>query len=61
MDNNLYIFLHITLATSPTVDLIPYFSESNYVYPYYKLYKLCSDSTNSYTVLRTIIQTFGKI
>ena len=61
MDNNVYIFLHITLVTSlSTVDLTPNFSESNYIYPYYKWYKLCSDNTNSYGVLRIIIQTFDK-
>ena len=31
-----------------------------YIYPYYKWYKLCSDSTNSYAVLRIIIQIFDK-
>ena len=36
------IFLHITLITSlSTVDLTPNFSESNYIYPYHKWYKLC--------------------
>ena len=56
MDNNVYIPLHITLVTSlSTVDLTPNFSESNYIYPYYKWYKLCSDCTNSYVVLRIII------
>ena len=53
MDNrytyNGYLFLHITLVTSlSTVDLTPNFSESNYIYPYYKWYKLYSDSNNSY-------------
>ena len=62
MDNNLYIVLHSTLATSlSTVDLTPNFSEFDYIYPYYKWYKLCSDSTNSYAVLRIIIQTLDKI
>ena len=52
---------HITLVTSlSTVDLAPNFSESNYIYPYYKQYKLCSDSTNSYGVLKIIIQTFDE-
>ena len=52
---------HITLVTSlSTVDLAPNFSESNYIYPYYKRYKLCSDSTNSYGVLKIIIQTFDE-
>ena len=61
MDNNTYVFLHITLVISlSTVDLSPNFSESNYIYPYYKWYKLCSDSTNSYAVLRISIQTFDK-
>ena len=37
MDNNVYIFLHITLVTSlSTADLTPNFSESNNIYPYYK-------------------------
>ena len=45
-DTNVYIFLHITLVTSlPTADLTPIFSESNYIYPYYKWYDICSDST----------------
>ena len=58
MDNNLYIFLHITLVTSlSTVDLTRNFSESNYIYPFYWWYTLCSDSTNSYVVLRIIIKT----
>ena len=61
MDNNAYIFLHITLVTSlSSVDLTPNFSESNYIYPYYKWHKLCSHSTSSYAVLRIIIQTFDK-
>ena len=61
MDNNVYIFLHITLVTSlSTVDLMPNFSESNYICPYYKWYNICSDSTNSYTALRIIMQTFDK-
>ena len=48
MDNNVYIFLHITLVTSlSTADIAPNFSESNYLCPYYKWYKLCSDSTSS--------------
>ena len=43
----MYIFLHITLVTSlSTADLTPDFSESNYIYPYYKWYKF-SDATNS--------------
>ena len=47
MDNNVYIFLHITLVTPlSTADLTPDFSESNYIYPYYKWYKF-SDATNS--------------
>ena len=61
MFNNLYIFLHITFATSlSNVNLTPNFSECNYVYPYCKCYKLYNDSTNSYAVLRTIIQTLDK-
>ena len=61
MDNNVYIFLHITLVTSlSTADLTPNFSESNYIYPYYKWYNLCSNSTNSLAVLRIIIQTLDK-
>ena len=45
MDNNVYIFLHISLVTSlTTVDLTSNFSESNYNYPHYKWYKLCSDT-----------------
>ena len=60
MYNNVHIFLHITLVTSlSTVDLTPNFSESNYIYPCYKWYKLCNDSTNSYAFLR-IIQAFDK-
>ena len=51
MDNNLYIFLHLS-----TVDLAPNFSESNYIYHYYKWYKLSSDNS----VLRIIVQTFDK-
>ena len=62
MVNNLYIFLHITLVTSlSNVNLTPNFLECNYVYLYYKCYKLYNDSTNSYAVLRTIIQTLDKI
>ena len=61
MDNNVCIFLHVTLVTSlSTADLTPNFSESNYIYPYYKWYKLCSNSSNSYTVLRIIMQTLDK-
>ena len=45
MDNNVYIFLHITLVVSlSTVNLNPNFSESIYIY---KCCKLCNDSTNS--------------
>ena len=45
MDNNVYIFLHISLVTAlSTVDLTSNFSESNYNYPYYKWYKLCRDT-----------------
>ena len=45
MDNNVYIFLHISLVTAlSTVDLTSNFSESNYNYSYYKWYKLCSDT-----------------
>ena len=48
MGNNVYTFLHITLVTSLSiVDLTPNFSESNYIYPNYKWYKLCSNSTKS--------------
>ena len=61
MDNSVYIFLRITLITSlSTVDLTTNSSESNYAYPHYKWYKFCSDSTNSYAVLRIIIQTYDK-
>ena len=61
MDNNVYILLHITLVTSlSTADLTLNFSESNYIYPYYKWYNLCSNSTNSLAVLRIIIQTLDK-
>ena len=61
MDNNVYIFLHIALVASLSiVHLTPNFSESNYIYPNYKWYKLCSDSTNSYAVMRIIVQTFDK-
>ena len=57
MDNNIYIFLHITLVASPTADLTPNFLESNCIYPYCKWHMLCSNSINSYAVLRIIIQT----
>ena len=61
MDNSVYIFLRITLITSlSTVDLTTNSSESNYTYPHYKWYKLCSDSTSSCAVLRIIIQTYDK-
>ena len=61
MDNNVYIFMHITLVTSlSTADLTPNFSESNYIYPYYNWYNLCSDRTNSLAVLRIIIQILDK-
>ena len=61
MDNNVYIFLHITLVTVlSTADLSLNFSESNYIYLYYKCYNLCSHSTNSLGVLRIIIQTLHK-
>ena len=56
----IYIFLHISLVTSLfTADLTPNFSESNYIYLYYKWYNLYSNSTNSLAVLR-IIQTLDK-
>ena len=57
MDNNIYIFLCITLVTSPTTDLTPNFSESNCIYPYCKWYNICSNGINSYAALRIIIQT----
>ena len=61
MNSNVYMLLHITFVTSlSTADLTPNFWESNYIYPHYKWYKLCSDSTNSYAVLRFIIQTSDK-
>ena len=61
LDNYVCIFLHINLVTSlSTVDLTPNFSESNYIYPYYKWYNLCSDSTNSLAVLKIIIQILDK-
>ena len=62
MHNNVCMFLlRITLVTSlSTADLTPNFWESNYINLYYKWYKLCIDSTNSYAVLRIIIQTFDK-
>ena len=50
-DNSVYIFLHITLVTSSIADLTHNFSESTYIYPYYKSSKLCSDSTNNYPAL----------
>ena len=53
-------FCIITLVTSSIANLASNFSESNYIYPYYKWYKLCSDSTNSLAVLRIIIQTLDK-
>ena len=44
MDNNVYIFLRITLVTSLYIaDLTPNFSESNYIYPNYKWYKLFNE------------------
>ena len=56
MNNNVYIFFHISLVTSSsTADLTP-----NYIYPYYKWYNLCSDSTSSLAVLSIIIQTLDK-
>ena len=61
MDNNVYIFFLITLASSlSNADLTPNFSESNYIYPYYKWNNLCSNITNSLAVLRIIIQTLNK-
>ena len=61
MDNNVYIFLHITLVTSSsTVDLTPNFSESNYLYPYYKWHKLTSDNTNSYGVIKKLNYVFPR-
>ena len=58
MDNNVHIFLYFTLVTSlSTADLTPDFSESSRIYPYYKFYKLCSNTTNSSAVLRIIIKT----
>ena len=54
-------FWIITFVTSlSTANLTSYFSESNYIYRYYKCYKLCSDSTNSLAVLRIIIQTLDE-
>ena len=54
----IHTFLHFTLVTSlSTADLTDNFSKSNYTYPCYKLYKLCSGSTNSFVVVRIIIQT----
>ena len=51
----MHIFLHFTLVASlSTADLTDNFSKSNYTYPYYKL---CSVSTNSFVVVRIIIQT----
>ena len=51
-DNSVYIFLHITLVTSLSIaDLTHNFSESTYIYPYYKSSKLYSDSTNNYPAL----------
>ena len=61
MDNKVYIFLHITLVTSlSTVDLTPNFSESNYLYPYYKWYKLTSDNTNSYGAIKKLNNVFPR-
>ena len=61
MDNNVYIILDITLVTPlSTADLTPNFSESNYIYPYYKWYNLCSNSAKSLAVLRIIIQALDK-
>ena len=58
MDNNGYIFLHITpVASLSTADLTPNLSESNCFYPYYKWY---NNRTNSLAVLRIIIQTLDK-
>ena len=51
-DNNVYIFLHITLVISLSIaDLTHNFAESTYIYPYYKWSKLCSDGTNNYPAL----------
>ena len=37
MDNNIYIFFHITHVTPLSIaDLTPKLSESNYIYPCYK-------------------------
>ena len=56
MGDNVCTFLLVTLVTSlSTDDLTPNFSQSNCIYPYYNGYKLCSDSTNIYAFLRTII------
>ena len=61
MDNNVYIFLHITLVTSlSTADLTPTFSEPNYIYTCQKWYELCSDSTDSWAVPRIIFQILDK-
>ena len=63
MDNNVYIFLHITLVTSlSTADLTPNFLESYLplIYPYYKWYNLYNDSTNSLALRRIIIQALDK-
>ena len=51
---------HCTLVSLFTADLTPNFSESSYIYPYYKWHKLCSDGTNSSAVLRIIIQASDK-
>ena len=51
---------HCTLVILFTADLTPNFSESSYIYPYYRWHKLCSDSTNIPAVLRTIIQALDK-
>ena len=61
MDNNIYKFLHITLVKSlSSANSTSNLSESNYIYPYYKWYNLCSSITNSLAVLRIIIQALDK-
>ena len=57
----IHIFTYRAPVTSlSTVDLTPNFPKSNYIYPYYKWYKLRSDITKRYSVLRIIIQTFDE-
>ena len=52
-----YFFISLLLHHYPFAGLTSNLSKANYIYPYYKLYKLCSDSNISSAVLRVIMQT----